>query len=290
MVLWFRCNEIIPGTSLGILFIAVILGIYFLQLELSGFPAKDRICRMASNYTENLEQFKEEKHKAFVVGYTGEVGKELLKQLASSNLYEKVVLIGRREVPPEKIHGVEFEQRVVDFEKLNEHADAFSDLDVGYCCLGTTKGKAGTDGFIKVDFDYVLSVGQTAKSTGCKHFSLVSSQGASKDSAMLYTRIKGQIEEALKNLQFNRLSVFRPGVIMCEREESRPAEAVARTLLKPIAFFFPTAITTPVGYVATAMINNALSKTDKTYELYENKAIHELAKMAEAPKGCKSKN
>lgn len=34
-------------------------------------------------------------------------------------------------------------QKVVDFEKLEEYAEAFQGHDVGYCCLGTTKAKAG---------------------------------------------------------------------------------------------------------------------------------------------------
>lgn len=36
--------------------------------------------------------------RAFVVGYTGASGKELVKVLAASNKFEEVVLIGRRKV------------------------------------------------------------------------------------------------------------------------------------------------------------------------------------------------
>jgi len=39
------------------------------------------------------------------------------------------------------------EQRVVDFENLDAYADAFKNFDVGYCCLGTTRGKSGAVGF-----------------------------------------------------------------------------------------------------------------------------------------------
>jgi oxidoreductase len=35
------------------------------------------------------------------------------------------------------------EQRVVDFEKLDDYADSFKDIDVGYCALGTTRAQAG---------------------------------------------------------------------------------------------------------------------------------------------------
>lgn len=32
---------------------------------------------------------------------------------------------------------------MVDFERLSEHAAAFRGHDVGFCCLGTTRSKAG---------------------------------------------------------------------------------------------------------------------------------------------------
>lgn len=32
---------------------------------------------------------------------------------------------------------------MVDFEKLDDYAAAFQGHDVGYCCLGTTRAKAG---------------------------------------------------------------------------------------------------------------------------------------------------
>ena len=35
------------------------------------------------------------------------------------------------------------EQREIDFEKIDDHADAFRGADVHFCCLGTTRGKAG---------------------------------------------------------------------------------------------------------------------------------------------------
>ena len=41
------------------------------------------------------------------------------------------------------------EQKVVDFENLEASRDAFKGLDVGFCCIGTTKAKAGTVSHLK---------------------------------------------------------------------------------------------------------------------------------------------
>ncbi|KAL2301708.1 hypothetical protein Nmel_011099 [Mimus melanotis] len=86
--------------------------------------------------------------------------------------------------------GIVPEQAVVDFERLGEHAAAFQGHDVGFCCLGTTRAKAGADGFVRVDRDYVAQAAELARAGGCKHFVLQSSQGANAKSHFLYLRVK----------------------------------------------------------------------------------------------------
>jgi len=281
--LWFQCDVILSGLGLAVLVLGVALAGFFAKKEFEVSDNREKYCSMAEEAETNFEKFKSEGHSAFVLGYTGEVGQQLVEELNRLKLFKRVILIGRRTVPLSV--GPEFEQRVVDFENLDEHKDAFKDLDTGFCCLGTTRGKAGVQGFIRVDHDYVLLSAEIAKSQTCKHFSLVSSQGANKNSTFLYPRTKGQTEEALKVMHFDRVSIYRPGVLMCDRQESRPAEFAFRTLLKPVSYFFPTAITTPTKVMALAMINNMLAKGDKV-ELYENKAIHELSGIS---KGCEMK-
>ena len=79
---------------------------------------------------------------------------------------------------------------MVDFEQLDEHKSAFESCDLGFCCLGTTRGKAGKDGFYKVDHDYVVNAARVAKDTGCQHFHLVSSMSANKNSWFFYPKTK----------------------------------------------------------------------------------------------------
>ena len=61
---------------------------------------------------------------------------------------------------------------------------------------------------------------------------------------------------------------------MVNRNESRPLEAVARLVLWPVAKLFPTAITVPIEVVVRGMINNVVTPTEQTVEVFENKAIH----------------
>jgi len=53
---------------------------------------------MAGDSEKLVQEFQQMNKTAFVLGYTGEVGKELVKALLGSRIFSKVVLIGRRTV------------------------------------------------------------------------------------------------------------------------------------------------------------------------------------------------
>ncbi|XP_053384952.1 oxidoreductase HTATIP2-like [Mercenaria mercenaria] len=277
-MLWFKCDEIIPGVAIAVAFIAVCLGGFFLSHEYSPILNVDTLCSMAEAAEDQREMFRQASKTAVVLGHTGETGRVLVKQLAQEKLFKKVTLIGRREIALDRnVVGPEFEQKVIDFEKLDDYTEEFKGHDVGFWCLGTTRGKVGVEGFKRVDYDYVLKTAELAKSGGMQHMQFMSTYGANANSSALYTRTKGQVEEALKVMHFQRLSIFRPGVLMVDRQESRPMEAFARLVLTPVSKIFPTAITIPVDYVAAAMINNAVATSDKTSETFENKEMHILS-------------
>merc|ERR1712200_286359 len=103
------------------------------------------------------------------------------------------------------------EQKLVNFDSLEEYADQFTNIDKAFCCLGTTRGKAGKEGFIKVDYTYVLKSAELLKAAGCNEFHLLTSKGSNKDSWFLYHSTKGKVEEAVKGLGFERLGIYRPG-------------------------------------------------------------------------------
>jgi uncharacterized protein YbjT (DUF2867 family) len=43
-----------------------------------------------------------------------------------------------------------------------------------------------------------------------------------------YSRMKGEIEDHIKELDFDKTIILQPGLITGKREESRPAEAIMR--------------------------------------------------------------
>lgn len=98
-------------------------------------------------------------------------------------------------------------------------------------CLGTTIKSAGSrEAFIAVDRELVLRLAQTAFECGARHAIVVSSVGASRQSGNFYLRVKGEVEDALAKIGFDRLDILQPGLLLGERSERRPGEALAQVL------------------------------------------------------------
>ncbi|XP_050969891.1 oxidoreductase HTATIP2 [Labeo rohita] len=253
----------------------VVIAAVFHYLENS---ETDEIPRMDLNAME--ENYRLKNKSCFVLGASGETGKALLKEIVERNIFSKITLIGRRQLTFEDKAYENLVQKVVDFEKLDEYAEAFQGHDVGYCCLGTTKAKAGAEGFVRVDHDYVLKSAELAKAGGCSHFHLESSKGADKTSSFLYLKTKGQVEAEIEDLGFERFSIYRPAVLLVNREESRPAEWVAQKFLGAFSSVFPT-MSIPITAVARAMVVNTLKDGEQKVEILENKAICNLGKIGD---------
>ena len=124
------------------------------------------------------------------------------------------------------------EVAVVDWEALcngNGSYDLCEGAQFVACCLGTTKGDAGSKAqFARCDLDYTTAAAQIAKRAGCLQYSLVTSQGASPSSCIFYMKIKGQQEEVAKDLGFSRLTIWQPGAL--DRGDLRAQRAKERCL------------------------------------------------------------
>ncbi|XP_005050054.2 PREDICTED: oxidoreductase HTATIP2 [Ficedula albicollis] len=145
---------------------------------------------------------------------------------------------------------------------------------------GTTPLMTGIvpDGFVRVDRDYVAQAAELARAGGCKHFVLQSSRGANAQSHFLYLRVKGEVENLVQAVGFDRCTILRPAVLLCRRQESRPMEWIAQQFLGAVARVFPTAYSVPVETVARAMVACVLQPGEGKVKVLENRAIHELGK------------
>ena len=152
------------------------------------------------------------------------------------------------------------EQNQVDFDNLDAHVKSFDNVDTAFCCLGTTRGKAGKAGFIKVDHDYVLNSAKILKNANCPDFHLLTSKGSNINSWFLYPQTKGEVEEDVRQLGFERLTIYRPGVLMCDRAESRAGEKMIRWVAS--LFKQPTSWSISTKMVAAAMVSTSLTNIE----------------------------
>lgn len=169
-----------------------------------------------------------------VLGATGAVGRAVCRQLADAG--RDGWALARRDVAD--IAG--WPARVVDFSDDTALGAALT-ADAVICALGTTQAKAGRDGLRAVDHDLVLRCAALAVAGGARCFTVVSALGASTRSPSYYSRVKGQMEAALTSSDFETVHIVRPSLLLGERDESRPAEAMGQGLAPFINPLLPRA-------------------------------------------------
>ena len=169
---------------------------------------------------------------ALVAGGSGLVGGHLLQVLLADDAYTRVVSLGRRQVTAQH---PKLEQHVVDLGTL----DAVTDLppaDHAFCCLGTTIKTAGSqEAFRKVDHDYVLAFARAGRRAGARQFLLISAVGADPTSRIFYSRVKGEVEHAVRELPYAGVQIFRPSFLMGERVNRRTAEGIGIPIARAVA-------------------------------------------------------
>lgn len=174
---------------------------------------------------------------ALVAGATGLVGGQLVTTLLEDQRYSVVKAITR--TPLTKSHP-RLENFTVDFEELVQYHEELEADDI-FCCLGTTMKTAGSkEAFEKVDYHYPLGLAKRCKELGATQYLLVSALGANAKSSVYYNRVKGRVEEAITNVGFDALHIFRPSLLVGPREEHRSGEAAAKWFFRTFGLFIPS--------------------------------------------------
>ena len=167
---------------------------------------------------------------ALLIGATGLVGSHCLPLLAAN--YDSTIVLARRPLAAAFPGVVE---RVIDYDRIAAIDPA--PVDDVFCALGTTIRKAGSEeAFRGVDHGYPLASAKWARANGARQFILVSSVGAGPDSSNFYLSVKGDLERQLENFGFESLHIFRPSVLLGDRNESRPAERFGQWLARALQF------------------------------------------------------
>jgi uncharacterized protein YbjT (DUF2867 family) len=214
---------------------------------------------------------------ALLAGATGLVGGECLRLLLAEDAYSRIVVLTRRDLGAIARHA-KVTQLVTDLDGLGAVRKSLQ-ADHVFCALGTTIRKAGSqEKFRQVDYEYPLKLAQIARMNGASHYSIVSALGADARSRVFYSRVKGEVEQALRAMNWPSLAILRPSLIAGDRAESRPMERLAEHLLR-----FAPSTWRPVAAadIAAAMVRTAL-RSPPGVTTIESRDIPRAARSAAA--------
>ena len=167
---------------------------------------------------------------SIIAGSTGLVGSNILSYLSDNN--HKPIALARspiKEIPSNA------QELIIDYDSLLTEGSLPS-CDHVFVCLGTTiKIAKSKENFKIVDLDYPLAVAQKALESGAKKLTLISSVGADSKSKNFYLRIKGELEDAILELGFESVNIFRPSFLIGQGGRRR---AFSEKILMKIAKIF----------------------------------------------------
>lgn len=158
-----------------------------------------------------------------IIGATGLVGREIVRQAAERSDVSCIVALVRRDPGARPSPKVLY--RVVDFEHLGDGLDDAFAVDTVLCAMGTT-ARVTPDPvhYRQIEVEIPLAVARRAQAAGASRFGLVSSVGASPTARTTYLRQKGELEQALQQMGWERLVIARPSVLAGARDEFRLGE------------------------------------------------------------------
>lgn len=209
---------------------------------------------------------------ATLIGATGLIGGYLLDELLNDPFYSTIRILIRR--PIEFTHP-KLEKKLVDFNDSDSLLVAMDNSDVVFCTVGTTqkKVKGDKEAYRKVDYDIPVRAARFCKMTGCETFVLVSAVGANSKSNNFYLKLKGEVENAVKETGLRSVHIMRPSVLRGDRKEFRMGERIGIVITRTISFLLPSKYRPIHGKkVAEAMLR--VSKENKEgFFVYEYKGM-----------------
>jgi len=165
--------------------------------------------------------------KALIIGATGATGRDLVNTLLQDQYYTEIAIFIRKSTG---ISHPKLNEILTDFENLEE-VFSFIKGDIVFSCLGTTLKAAGSKTIQwHIDYEIPLKFAGIARRNHVPNIVLLSAYGASATSQVFYSRIKGELEDAITALGFYQYIVFKPGTLL-RKDTDRSGERITVALL-----------------------------------------------------------
>lgn len=158
---------------------------------------------------------------AIVFGATGFIGSHLLEGLLADPAYTRVIVVARK--PPAR-SDPKLTVLIGDMASLPALREQLV-ADEIFIALGTTRKHTPDEAeYYRIDHDYPVRAAEIAKANGAGAVFVVTAVGANAASRVFYIRTKGEVERDIIALGFDHTHIFRPSMILGERQEDRPRE------------------------------------------------------------------
>ena len=160
--------------------------------------------------------------KAVVIGGTGATGRQLIKQLLNSDNWKQITSIGRKPVLNGESHDKLEDIVIESLHDMSSIKEIWKGHDIFFNCIGTTRKRAGgAREFVDIEAGISMEAAKLASHAQIPHASVISAKGANHNQwahdwipPLLYIRTIGQKEQTVITNKFERVSIFRPGMLI----------------------------------------------------------------------------
>tara|TARA_Y100000816_G_C25908509_1_gene473852 strand:- start:19 stop:678 length:660 start_codon:yes stop_codon:yes gene_type:complete len=214
---------------------------------------------------------------AIIFGSSGLIGNELFKTIILNNSYEKIKVFVRS-IP--EINNPKVEIIKTDFTNLKQYKDKIKG-DECFFCIGTTKKDTpNKDEYRRIEYNIPINVAKIAKENSVNSFFYISSIGANPNASSNYLKNKGQVEEELKNLNFPRLAIIRPSLLVGNRKSFRLGEVIFTPIMNTLTFFAFGSLKKykPIKIKNVVKSIIYISKNEPNKTVFESDELEEIAK------------
>ena len=214
---------------------------------------------------------------AIIFGSSGLIGNELFKTILLNNSYNKIKVFVRS-IP--EINNPKVEIIKTDFTNLEKIKDKIIG-DECFFCIGTTKKDTpDKDEYRRIEYKIPVDVAKIAKANSVNSFFYISSIGANPNASSNYLKNKGQVEEELKNLNFSKLAIIRPSLLIGNRKSFRLGEIIFTPIMNTLTIFAFGSLKKykPIKIENVVKATLYISKNESKKIIFESDELEKIAK------------
>ena len=214
---------------------------------------------------------------ALIFGSSGLIGNHLLDFILKDNYYQKIKLFVRSNID---IKDSRIEIIYDDFINIDNLKNSIVGDDCFFCIGTTKKDTPNKNEYRRIEYDIPVNIAKIAKLNSINSFYYVSSMGANSNVSNSYLKNKGEVEDELTKLNFNKLAILKPSLLLGNRKKFRLGERIAQLIMTKLTFIFMGKMKKykPIKAidVVKAMIN--ITKNDYKINFFESDKLLELSK------------